>query len=455
MHETGIFWFGRVTPTENYADVRVGYNNTSLTLHANIFDKRIWHDTNTANTSFAQLTAWDTIVFYLDTGATAGNVPATTTYRIAAQHNWAGALSTFQSSARGNGTGWADLGNSLPITIESAWRGSGPNGNSDNRGWFMHLVIPWRSLGQSGPPTIGTTWRLGVRLFDRDDAAGSAIPVKFWPEAMQPEAPITWGQLGFGFPTPNHPNIAPKQTITIQHKLNGVTVADSMVGGGSVCADPYANDYFSGFGTANYANSEFFNIQNQADVADWPCFSKFYITFPLTALPANSTIISATLTTTQFGNSGQGVPPTPYSSLIQIFTLAENWQEATINWNNAPLALENVSIARSLVMTRTDPVPSVPVVWDVTQAVDAAYRAGKPLNIALYDADTAQNSGKYFWTSDIPDGRAYERPTLLVVLGTGSPTSTATPGPSPTPIPSPTRNPALTEFVFMPVVLRD
>ena len=31
--ETAVFWFGRVTPSENALDVRVGYNDEHLFLH--------------------------------------------------------------------------------------------------------------------------------------------------------------------------------------------------------------------------------------------------------------------------------------------------------------------------------------------------------------------------------------------------------------------------------------
>ena len=39
-----VFWFGRVTPTENYADVRVGYTSQELVLNVATFDRRLWYD---------------------------------------------------------------------------------------------------------------------------------------------------------------------------------------------------------------------------------------------------------------------------------------------------------------------------------------------------------------------------------------------------------------------------
>ncbi len=42
----------------------------------------------------------------------------------------------------------------------------------------------------------------------------------------------------------------------------------------------------------NYGDHPDFKIQNQPDVADWPCFAKYYITFPLTATPPSRAIVS-------------------------------------------------------------------------------------------------------------------------------------------------------------------
>ena len=59
----------------------------------------------------------------------------------------------------------------------------------------------------------------------------------------------------------------------------------------------------------------------------------------------------------------------------------------------------------------------VPIEWDATQAVVEAYATGKAANVALYSADTAYHSGKYFVSSDTGDWNADGRPTLTVVWG--------------------------------------
>ena len=43
--QTAIFWFGRTTPTENYTDIRVGYNDSHLYVNFAVVDRRLWYDT--------------------------------------------------------------------------------------------------------------------------------------------------------------------------------------------------------------------------------------------------------------------------------------------------------------------------------------------------------------------------------------------------------------------------
>jgi len=228
------------------------------------------------------------------------------------------------------------------------------------------------------------------------------------------DQPATWGQLAFGlrqFQTVPAPPSA--QTFTVRHRLGGAAVVDAMVGGGSTCGE--GSDFFGQWGSLNYAGSTTIVVQNQGDVADWPCFSKAYVDFPLTGLPAGQQVISAALTVYQFGGSD---PSGAQPSLIQVLTVEDPWMEGSITWNNAPLAAENV--AQSWV----DPIPSplpwpgAARTWDVSWAVSQAYAAGRPvLRLALYAADSAYHSGKYFTSSDTGDWNATGRPTLEVVLG--------------------------------------
>ena len=68
-------------------------------------------------------------------------------------------------------------------------------------------------------------------------------------------------------------------------------------------------------------------MQNQKDISDWPCFSKYYVTFPLTCVPAGKTIISSTLTLYQIGNVGEGWTPGPQPSYVQVLTVDQDWNE--------------------------------------------------------------------------------------------------------------------------------
>lgn len=408
--ETAILWFGLVTPTENSGDARVGYNDDHLYVRVAAFDRRLWYDTSP---SPDDLTAWDAVTLYLDISGNPGDVPDQNTYRFDAQLAWWEPRDNYQAAYQGDGSGWVTA--TVPFTTTSGWRGDAPNNGEDDRGWALTYYIPFDSLGLTGPPPEGHVWGMALALHDRDDANGTAIADKVWPEMMESERPTTWGQVAFGMPTYGPPSAVPGATVTIRHGLDGATVVDGAVGGGSTCGSGL--DYWTEWGEANYAGRGDFNIQNQADVADWPCFSKYYVTFPLDVLPTGKVIMSATLRLHLFGNAGGGWDPGPQPSLIQVLTVGEDWDESMLTWNNAPLALENVSAAW------VDPVdsfpgwPGVPWEWDVSQAVAEAYVAGTPLRLALYEADSAYHSGKYFVSSDTGDWNEEGRPTLIVAWG--------------------------------------
>jgi hypothetical protein len=406
--ETAIFWFGRVTPTENYADVRVGYNNTELYVNVTVFDKRLWYDTTPSSTD---LTRWDAVTLYVNTSGNTGNVPATTSYRFQGQLNWWESRTAYQAAYRGNGSTWVPT--AITFTTTTGWRGNAPNDNVDDSGWTITFHIPFSSVETTSPPPSQTIWGIALTLHDCDDSTCTPITDKYWPTAASPTTPASWGQAAFGLPTYTSPPIAPTGVVTLRHGLDGIIVTDAAVGGGTTCGDGL--DYWTQWGYANYAGSPDFNIQNQSDVADWPCFSKYYVTFPLSAIPPGKTIISATLTLYQFGNAGGSGQAQP--SLIQVLTVNDPWNESTLNWNNAPLALENVSRVWVDPLTTFPGWPGVPRTWDLSYAVAQAYAANKPLYLALYSADNNYHSGKYFTSSDTEAWNAVGRPTLVIRWG--------------------------------------
>lgn len=417
--EMAIFWFGRVTPTENYADVRVAYNVIELYVYVAVFDRQLWYNTTPSATD---LEKWDAVTLYFDRGGNAGNAPGTSAHRFVAQLNWWENRSAYQAAYRGNGSSWID--DTSAFTTTTPYRGDGaPNDGLDKRGWATVFRVPFSSLGLSSPPTSGSIWGLALALHDRDDAGGTFIADKTWPESIDPNQSVTWGQLAFGLPTYTPPVATSPQTTIIRHRLNGATVPDGGVGGYTNCGNGL--NFWSEWGTRVYntfPNGDpygDFNIQNQSDIADWPCFSRYFVTFPLNVIPANKVIISATLTLHQFGGSGGPGQATP--SLIQVLTVNEDWSAATLSWNSAPLAVENIGRAWVQPLPGACSWPCVPRSWDVSAAVAKAYSAGAPLRLALYSADSDYHSGKYFVSSDTGDWNASGRPTLSVTWGEARP----------------------------------
>lgn len=406
-----IFWFGKVTPTANYADVRVAYTSSELVVYVAVIDRRLWF---ASSPSPPTLTAWDAVTLLLHLDGNIGAVPTDSSYRFVGGLGNTADPGRHQMAYRGTGSGWMPV--SIPFTAVAGWRGERLNDDGDDRGWAMSFRIPFASLGRSGPPSEGTIWGLGLIVHDRDDASGTPIPTAVWPESLRPDVPATWGRLRFGLPVYTPPPARPRGTVLIRHRLNGAIVRDASVGGYTVCGE--GRDFWTQWGdtTEDFYNPERsdLNIQNQVDIADWPCFSKYYVTFPLDALPPGKAILSATLTLHLIGNAGGANAP---RSWIQVLTVAQDWDDRSLTWNNAPLAAENIG------GTWVDPVtnwpgwPGIPYRWDVTYAAAQAYATGQPLRLALYSADGDYHSGKYFASSDTGDWNAAARPTLTVVWG--------------------------------------
>jgi hypothetical protein len=283
---------------------------------------------------------------------------------------------------------------------------------------MLTFHIPFTSLGLSGPPKTGTNWWLGVGLHDRDAPDQPPLPGQFWPPEMDPDQPATWGGLHFGLPAYEPPVVKDLQHTRIQNGLNGVVVRDAEVGGGAICGKNL--DWWSEWGnlsTPGSAQNDQINIQNQSDIGDWPCFSKYYLAIPLDAIPPGQVVVSATLTLHQFGSAGWGKWGEPPPSLVQVFTSADDWQEDRLTWNNAPLALENVAQAW-VPETQFPGWPGLPRHWDVSRAASLAYASGQPLRLIFYSADGAYHSGKYFISSDAPAWNRQARPLLEVWWGT-------------------------------------
>lgn len=414
--EMAIFWFGKIAPPENYSDVRIAYNDQELAISLSIFDRRLWYDTTPSSIDIAR---WDAVTLYLSkSGVFDGN-----TYRFTAQLNDWEPRQNWQLSEKGSSSGWVPMAIAFSTTTGIRWEDDpgGFNNNSNNRGSVIHYSIPFKSLGLTNKPSLGTIWKMALVMHDRDSENESLFQETYWPEDMQTNQPRTWGALGFGMPSYLPPSISIAGTTTIRNKLNGAVVPDAAIGGttGNLCPDDYDYIWYQ-WPNTNFGFSKDMNIQNQSDLVDWPCFSKYYIKFPLDGIPANKIILSANLTLFQWGNSGAlSGPNLSQPSYIHVFSVNEAWSESTLTWNNAPLVKENVSVAR------VDPAPPcggpgelpwpcTPRSWDLTRAVVEAYQNGEPLNLALYSSDSPYHSGKFFTTSDTDDWNATGRPTLVI-----------------------------------------
>lgn len=279
----------------------------------------------------------------------------------------------------------------------------------------MTYHIPFSSLGISTPPPQGTLWKLAIQVHNQDNAANTPIPDTWWPTVAGGTNPSGWGDLRFGLPTYQPPRASSTSTYTVRNKLNNQTVTDGMVGGGLGCGSSLSN-VWTQWGSKSHPGSVDVNIQNESDIADWSCFSKFYITFPLSSLPHGKGLINAKITLYEYGNAGVQGQPNP--SYIQVASVNQDWNPATLSWNTAPLEQENINSIRVNTKSKAViPWPGLAVTWDVSRAAAEAYATGQPLRLVFYSTDNQYNTGKYFMSSYVGNWDANGRPTLHVILG--------------------------------------
>ena len=126
---------------------------------------------------------------------------------------------------------------------------------------------------------------MGLVLHDRDSDAGPPLAVQTWPKSLWPGSPSHLGTACLWSTNFFTPSYYPTGSTTIRQGLNGEVVEDAHVGGHTLCGEEFAPNYFNGWGDRNFAGYEQINVQNQANLGDWPCFSKYYITFPLDSIP--------------------------------------------------------------------------------------------------------------------------------------------------------------------------
>jgi hypothetical protein len=432
--QTAIFWLGmneQGMPGKNYADVRVAYTTEALRVRVTVADYYLWYEENP--TVSDDLTQYDAAAIYLDTDSDRAAAPQSDDYwfLIGTRH-WQD-IGNYMRQAQGNGSHW-----DTSWTPSNAWTAGsnmswscnpGPNSNECgiDFGWTAIFTIPWETLGLSGPPAGGTIWGLGVRLYDRDDAFPNGyVPPEHWPETFSPEVPSTWGELAFN-PAGYEPQPAVVEGTTIIRRATETdtsVVQDAWVGGGAWCSGGHeggADTNHSGLTPdGNVIERELF-VGSEVAVTHLPCFSKSFLRFFLDDIPPNKTIISATLTLHHWGNSGDPDAPRdedrPHSSYVWLYSISDPWTETGITWNNAPLAQENLDVVQITPLSSQPDWPGIPYTWDATEAVAAAYTAGQPVNLAIYDSADQRNTSKYFTSSETGDWNVAGRPTLTVIWG--------------------------------------
>ena len=413
FNRTAIFWFGAVSSSTIYTDVRLGYSNSELYVDLRIMDRYLWYD---VNKTAPNLNSGDNASLYLSTSNTTNTQLDAHAYQFQTAVNGYKQWPTYQQAYTGQGTTWTT--DKIPFMTNYGWRGHGFNGGgAEDAGWSMTYHIPFSSLKVSAPAQ-GTVWKLGVRIHNRDDAANTRIPDTWWPQVAGSTNPSSWGLLHFGVPVYQAPKPGSTIVYSVRNKLNNQVVTDGMVGGALGCGSFLGdiNNRWKLWGSQSYPGAIHVNIMNEADISDWDCFSKFYVTFPLSALPKGKAMVNAKITLYEYANAGVQGQPNP--SYIQVGVINQGWNPATLSWNSAPLLHENLNSI--LVPTKSKPVipwPGLAITWDVSRAVAQAYAAGQPLWLVLYDTDNQYNSGKYFTSSSVGDWDATGRPTLKVTLG--------------------------------------
>lgn len=405
-NQMALFWFGKVSPTDNYTHVRTGYNQAQLSMEVSIYDRDLWYDDAfpTAN----EVTQWDAVSMYFYLPQTPQRMSHL--FRFDAQLSHWQTRQPYQAAFERIGTGWKLL--NMPFSTKAIYRGEGINGSAEDKGWMLEVNIPFASVGYSSNPGNLEEWRMGLRVYDQDIGPGKPGRSQVWPTGFSESNTESFGIITFGYPSFSQPGKPVAGRTEIQQSPS-VFVPDGSVGGHTNCGG--SANYWSEWGELVYDDaktSEQVVVQNQRDVSDFPCFSRYYVTFPINSIPPGKVILSAKLVLHQFGNSD---PTQAYSSYIQVFRVIESCKENTLSWNNSPQVYENYHGSWVDPLATYPGVPGVERTWDVAQALIATISEGQPsLNLVLQSADSARHSGKYFWSSETAEWNSSTPPKLNV-----------------------------------------
>jgi len=408
----GVFWFGKVNGSENYSDVRVGYNRYTIVLDVATIDQQLWYDAH--DPPSRDFKEWDSVSIFLTIpGANGQGSRQVRLDAEATSNKWSWEQRTaYQNAYQWNGGQWERI--DLRFTTDSFYQGSFNEPGEDD-GWNVTFRIPFSSLGLSAPPPSGSGLRMGIEVFDKDSAS-RVSPSKSWPEGFTELNDSSYGQITFGYPTFRRPANSVAGRVNIKQSSTE-TVQDSTVGGGTTCGNN-GNNKWTEWGGRVYNNrpqNEVGVVQNQQLIADWPCFSRYYITFPLNRVPQGKVILSAKLTMIHYGGSSVSQAKPSY---IQVMRVNQPWDPDTISWNNSPQAVENYpGTWVPPYDVQSSGSPGVARTWDVSQAFMDVYGTGEPLRLALYSADRDIHIGNYFRSSETASWGCGYPPTLTIEWG--------------------------------------
>ena len=322
-------------------------------------------------------------------------------------------------------------------TTEAPYLGYGGNANGwqighrcgagDCRGWSASTLIPWPNLG--GRPAPGQQVP-----FAAEYAGASLAGMLHWGEALAA------------------PSTEPATGVVVVPLLE-----DTVIGGDSVCGDPDWPTYHPTWGsTPRWGSSPHVLVENQWDVADWPCYNKLLMRADLSAIPYGARVVSATLELARFGQMGYAcgycVDPATGSNngtmdtVVQIFDYPVQWSESTATWDTTrypgpPLhRILTVPLPDDGQEGRSYASNPLPEFWDITGPVQAALARGE-LQASVLAATAAgqYHSGKYYYSTE---GAVAPKVRIAYVTepqptATGAP-ATATHTPAPTSISTPT-----------------
>src|SRR5207247_3908864 len=154
FNQTAIFWFGAISSSTTYTDVRVGYSNSELYVDLRIMDRYLWYD---PNKTAPNLNSGDNASLYLSTSNATNTQLDANSYQFQTAVNGHLQSPNYQQAYTGQGTNWTAA--KIPFTTNYGWRGKGFNGVGEDAGWSITYHIPFSSLKLT-IPAQGTMWTL-------------------------------------------------------------------------------------------------------------------------------------------------------------------------------------------------------------------------------------------------------------------------------------------------------